>query len=90
MYRESQVDKVDTIFAGVLEVLTGTIDVPVDKVRMTSLVRDDLGADSLDSVEIVMGLEDKFQVTLSEESANRIKTVGDLVQVISEALACVE
>ena len=45
---------------------------------------DDLGADSLDTVELVMALEEEFKLEISDESAEKIQTVGDAVRYISE------
>ena len=47
-------------------------------------IQDDLGADSLDIVELVMGLEDEFQVEIPDEDVERIKTVGEVVAYIDE------
>lgn len=45
---------------------------------------EDLGADSLDQVEIVMALEDKFKIKIPEEEAEKIRTVGDAMKYIEE------
>ena len=49
--------------------------------------QDDLGADSLDVVELVMGLEDEFQIQIPDEDAEQIKTVGQAVKYIEEKIA---
>lgn len=46
---------------------------------------EDLGADSLDLVEIVVGAEERFKVTVSDESCERMETVGDLIQCLTQA-----
>ncbi|MBQ6238070.1 MAG: acyl carrier protein [Bacteroidales bacterium] len=44
----------------------------------------DLGADSLDSVELIMSIEQKFGITIPEEAAENIKTVGDIINYVKE------
>lgn len=55
---------------------------PADVVDTASFI-DDLGADSLDVVELIMGLEDEFGIEISDEEAEGIRTVGDAVRFIS-------
>ena len=47
---------------------------------------DDLGADSLDCVEICMAMEDAFEIEIPEDAAREVATVGDVIQVVREAL----
>ena len=56
---------------------------PADVTESASFV-DDLGADSLDVVELIMGLEDEFSIEISDEEAEGIRTVGDAIKFISE------
>ena len=56
---------------------------PADVVDSASFM-DDLGADSLDVVELIMGLEDEFGIEISDEEAEGIRTVGDAVKFIVE------
>ena len=56
---------------------------PADVVESAAFV-DDLGADSLDVVELIMGLEDEFGIEISDEEAESIRTVGDAVRFIAE------
>jgi acyl carrier protein len=57
------------------------IDDP-DSITMDSAFIDDLHADSLDAVEIILALEEEFDLTISDEDAEKIRTVGDAVQYI--------
>ena len=58
----------------------------VDEAEVTPEAKfvDDLGADSLDTVELVMALEEEFKLEISDEDAEKIQTVGDAVRYISE------
>lgn len=56
---------------------------PSDITEDASFV-DDLGADSLDVVELIMGLEDEFGIEISDEEAENIRTVGDAVEFIQD------
>ena len=53
-----------------------------DKVDLNTKIVEDLGADSLDVVEMLMTLEDEFNVTVSDEESVNLKTVGDIVKLI--------
>jgi len=65
------------------EVVADKLDAdPSDVVDSASFV-DDLGADSLDVVELIMGLEDEFGIEISDEEAEGIRTVGDAVRFIA-------
>ena len=53
-------------------------------VTMDSLIADDLGADSLDVVEVIMSLEDEFGIEVPDEAVKDVRTVGDVVNYIEE------
>lgn len=57
---------------------------PEDKVTMDTKIVEDLGADSLDVVELLMTLEDEFNISLPDEVAMQMKTVGDIVNYIDQ------
>lgn len=57
---------------------------PVEEISDDKEVVKDLGADSLDVVEMLMGLEEEFNITVPEEDAVNIKTVGDIIALIQE------
>lgn len=59
------------------------LDVDEDKVTGAASFQDDLEADSLDLVELIMALEDEFNLKISDEDAEKIKTVGDAVKYIA-------
>ena len=68
-------EKVKDILAGQFEVLADTIN------EETNIV-DDLGADSLDVVELIMSVEDEFGLAISDEDAAKLTTVGKIVEYI--------
>lgn len=61
------------------------LDVDADKVSEGASFIDDLGADSLDNVELVMAFEEEFGVEIPDDAAETIQTVGDAVKFVSEA-----
>ncbi len=73
-----------SIFEKVQEIIVKELKVDAAKVTLEASVKDDLGADSLDAVEIVMDIEDEFGVEIDDTKAEAISTVGDLVSYIEE------
>ena len=67
----------------VITLIANQLNLPVEKVELNSLVVEDLGADSLDIVEMLMTLEEEFGVTLSDEQAGKLKTVKDICDAIA-------
>ena len=76
----------DEIFDKVKEVIVDQLSVEEDDITEDASFVDDLGADSLDIVELVMALEEEFGISIPDEQAEKIKTVGDAVDFISENL----
>ncbi len=74
----------DEIYDKVKEVIVDQLSVEEDDVTEDASFVDDLGADSLDIVELVMALEEQFGVSIPDEQAEKIKTVGDAVSFITE------
>ena len=71
-------------FEKVKKLLAEQLNIPVEKITENSKVIDDLGADSLDVVEMLMTLEDEFNVTVTDEESVTLKTVGDIVKFIDK------
>ena len=71
------------ILAKIREVVAEKLDVDKDEVTESAHFVDDLGADSLDVVELIMGLEDEFDLEISDEKAEELETVGDAVAYIA-------
>ncbi len=74
----------EEIFDKVRDVIVDQLNVDEAEVTEEASFIDDLGADSLDIVELVMALEEQFGVSIPDEEAENIKTVGDAVTYISE------
>ncbi len=69
----------------VVKIVTEHLDVDAGKVSETSSFTDDLGADSLDQVELVMAFEEEFNVEIPDDAAEKIATVADAVKFIEAA-----
>ena len=72
------------VFDKVKELIAEQLDVKADDITEASNIQDDLGADSLDVVDLVMALEDEFDVEIPEDHVENIKTVGDIVKFIED------
>jgi len=68
----------------VKKIVVEHLGVDEDKVVTSASFIDDLGADSLDTVELVMAFEEEFNVEIPDDAAEKIQTVGDAVSFISE------
>jgi acyl carrier protein len=64
--------------------LSEELEVPPERVREDTRLKEDLDADSLDLYELVMELEDRYGISVSEQDAARIETVGDAVSFVLE------
>ena len=69
-------------FERVKNVIVDQLSVDADEVTFEASFVDDLGADSLDVVELIMGLETEFDIEIPDEDAEKISTVGDAVEYI--------
>ena len=67
-------------FERVKNVIVDQLSVDADEVTLEASFVDDLGADSLDVVELIMGLETEFDIEIPDEDAEKISTVGDAVE----------
>lgn len=70
------------VFDEVKEIIVKELNVNPEKITLEASLAEDLGADSLDAVEVIMDLEDKYGITIDDETAKGIKTVKDLVDYI--------
>lgn len=72
------------IFEQVKKILCDQLDLEEEQVNEDSEVIDDLGADSLDIVDLVMTLEEEFDTEIPDEDIENLKTVGDIVKYIED------
>ena len=71
-----------TVFGQIKGIIVKELKVDPEKVTPEASLKNDLGADSLDAVEIIMDIEDEFDVQIADDQADSIQTVGDLVKYI--------
>ena len=71
------------MFEVIAKMLAEQLDLPQSKITLESNIIEDLGADSLDIVEMLMTLEDTTGKTIPDDKVSSIKTVGDLVEVLN-------
>ncbi len=76
----------EEVFEQVKAILVETLSVDDDKVTMEARFQEDLETDSLDLVELVMTMEEKFGLKISDEEAAEIKTVGDAVDFVMKSV----
>jgi len=70
------------VFEKVKAIIIDQLDVDEEKVTLSSHIQDDLGADSLDVVDLVMSFEDEFDMEIPDDQVENIKTVEDVVKYI--------
>lgn len=77
--------EVDMIFEKVADLVAEQLGIDKKNVKLESNIIEDLGADSLDVIEMLMTLEDEYGITIPDEKINQIKTVGQIVELIEES-----
>ena len=71
-------------FDKIREIIAEQLGIDAETITMESSFVDDLGADSLDIVSLIMAMEEEFGIEFAEDDADKIKTVGDAVNYISD------
>ena len=69
-------------FEKIVSIISEVLSVEENKITMESTFVDDLGADSLDIVELIMALEEEFDLQIPDSEAEKIATVGDVIEYI--------
>lgn len=64
------------------EILAENLDINTKDIDISSNLSDDLGADSLDAIDIVMSIEDKYSIEVPDEAIEKMKTVADIVEFV--------
>lgn len=73
-------------FEKLKKIIVDVLNVDENEITMDTTFIDDLGADSLDVFQIIMGLEEEFDIEIPDEQAEKIVTVGDAVEQIKAAM----
>lgn len=73
-------------FEKLQEIIAEVLNVDADEITMETTFVDDLGADSLDVFQIIMGIEEEFDIEIANEDAEKIVSVGDAVEQIKNVL----
>lgn len=73
-------------FEKLQEIIAEVLNIDAEDINITSTFVDDLGADSLDIFQIIMGIEEAFDIEIPNEAAEKIVSVGDAVDQIKSAL----
>ncbi len=73
----------DTIESQVKEIIVEQLGVEAEKVTADARFIEDLGADSLDTVELVMAFEDKFSIEVPDDAAEKLKSVRDIIDYVT-------
>ncbi len=72
------------VFEKMKQILAEQLDADADSITMETDIQDDLGADSLDVVEMLMSIEDEFEIEIPDEKIETLKTVGQVVEYIQD------
>lgn len=70
------------VFDKIKEILASQLDADAGEMTMETKILDDLGADSLDVVEMLMAIDDEFGIEIPDEKIEGLKTIGDVVEYI--------
>lgn len=74
------------VFEKLREILSSQLDVDAETITMDTNIMDDLGADSLDVVELIMALEDEFNLVITDETVRELYTVREVTEFIEKLI----
>ena len=74
------------VFEKLCELLSDQLEIDKEKITMDTHIVDDLGADSLDVVELLMSLEDEYDVTITDDAVRELYTVREVVEFVEKLL----
>lgn len=74
------------VFEKIKQMLADQLDANIDDMTMETRIGEDLGADSLDVVELLMAIEEEFDVEIPDEDIEALKTIGDVVEYIQNKI----
>lgn len=74
------------IFETVREILARQLEIRPEMITMSTDIIEDLGADSLDIVELIMAIEEEYDIVITEESVGNMTTVGEIVNYLEKTL----
>ena len=73
------------VYASVKRLISNRLNIAPEEIDLKAHLQDDLGADSLDIVELVLHLEDEYGIPIDEDQAEELQTIGDVVDFIHNA-----
>jgi len=76
--------KKQELFARIRPIIAKQLGIDEAKITLQSKLNEDLGADSLDSVQVIMALEEEFGIEILDEDAEKIKTIEDIVRYLTD------
>lgn len=74
------------IFKRIKEIIVEELGANEEDIKLETNIADDLGADSLDAIELIMSIEEEYDIMISDDDAMTVKTVGELVNLIETEL----
>jgi len=77
-------EEINMIFEKIRDIIVDQLGVDEDEVTTEANIQDDLGADSLDVVDLIRTIEDEYDLSIPDEAVEEIKTVGDIVNYIEK------